>query len=186
MEKKKRKEKEEGNPNQPNNPTRRPNPLPPSLFSPRPSPLPPRPSSLHARPSHVTRAPPPLLAQRAAPRSSRATRSPPFADRATPPVGTFSFPSFSSSPRPNSSAHATAPRSLRPCAVDRPSPQTHWSAIPAPHPSRSFNNGARDHAERLLAIRFHRATPVILAGLPSRGTHAQAPTLPLIGPRTFL
>ena len=139
-----------------------------------------------ARPSRVTCAPPPLLAQRAAPRSARATRSPSFADNATPPVSTFSFPSFSSSPRPNSSAHATAPRSLCPCAVDRPSPQTHWSAIPAPHPSRSFNNGAWDHAERLLAIRFHRAAPAILAGLPSGGTHAQAPTLPLIGPRTFL
>jgi len=97
-----------------------------------------------------------------------------------PPVGTFSFPSFSSSPRPNSSAHATAPLSLRPCAVDRPSSQTHWSAIPAPHPSRSFNNGARDHAERLLAIRFHRATPVILAGLPSGGTHAQTPAASFI------
>jgi hypothetical protein len=70
LEKKKRKEKEEGNPNQPNNPTRRPNPLPPSLFSPRPSPLPPRPSSLCARPSRVTRAPPPLLAQRATPHSA--------------------------------------------------------------------------------------------------------------------
>ena len=130
LEKKKRKEKEEGIPNQPNNPTRRPNPLPPSLFSPRPSPPPQPARSLtplrpSARPSRVTCAPPPLLAQRAAPRSSRATRSPPFADHATPPVGTFSFPSFSSSPRPNSSAHATAPLSLRPCAVDRPSPKTH-------------------------------------------------------------
>jgi len=147
------------------NPTRRPNPLPPSLFSPRPSP-PPQPAQT-PRPARVAPAQLPPFLSRAQPRLPLPVR----------PSATAHFPSTRPnplarvSPVPRSRA-AHSPRAL----IRSPIAQPHLLALLSP-PCRTFVCWPGHVSRRALALGHprHVYSPAITAASSARGLRLLEP-----------